>query len=223
MPSPNMSKIELNPDSETQQNREDNGQPLLSEQFDRAFLLASHLHRRQRRKGLPVPYLSHLLSCAAFVMEAQGDEDEICAAVLHDAVEDQGGMPIFEKIKAEFGERVAQIVLDCSDTTTYPKPSWKERKSKYIEHLKSATTSARLVSLADKVHNLHSLLTGLARDGEDMWSHFRGSPREILWYYTSLFEVFSQNPEPRIQSLLKRFEQLVKELQSLINSETSDA
>src|SRR5215468_1691683 len=114
------------------------GSPLLTARFGDAVALARKLHERQRRKGTPVPYLSHLLSVSALVIEDGGDEDEAIAALLHDAVEDQGGLPTLELIRRWFGDRVADIVLECTDSHEEPKPPWRERKERYLDHLAQA-------------------------------------------------------------------------------------
>lgn len=98
-------------------------------------MLASDLHRQQLRKGTRLPYVSHLLAVASSVLDQGGDEDEAIAALLHDAVEDQGGQPTLERIRHTFGDRVAAIVSACSDTDQARKPAWRHRKEAYIEHL----------------------------------------------------------------------------------------
>src|SRR6185503_7623775 len=107
---------------------EDFDTPPLSTRFEEALVLATRLHGRQRRKGTDGPYVSHLLVVASRVLEAGGDEDQAIAALLHDAVEDQGGRPQLEKIRRQFGDRVAGIVEGCPDADSVPKPPWRERK-----------------------------------------------------------------------------------------------
>ena len=66
---------------------------ILTDRFDRAMLYATHVHGGQVRKGTSTPYVAHLLAVAATVLEYDGSEDMAIAALLHDAVEDQGGEP----------------------------------------------------------------------------------------------------------------------------------
>ena len=160
---------------------------MMSERFDRAFRLASDLHRTQTRKGCGVPYISHLMSVAALVIEHGGDEDQAIAALLHDAVEDQGGLPTLERIRNEFGERVAGIVRECSDSDGGEnKPAWKDRKAFYVAHIATKSDDALLVTLADKVHNARSILSDHIRIGELLWQRFTGNRDGTLWYYRSL-------------------------------------
>ena len=162
----------------------------LSNRFEQALVYAHTLHREQRRKGSNIPYISHLLSVAALVLENGGDEDEAIAALLHDAVEDQGGETTREVILHMFGERVTEIVDGCTDADTIPKPPWRERKEKYIEKLRHASSSIRRVALADKLHNARSILSDLSRDGEGTWDKFTGGKLGTVWYYRTLLEIF---------------------------------
>ena len=96
--------------------------------FSDAFKFTLRLHANQLRKGTNIPYIAHLLSVSALVLEAGGDEDLAIAALLHDAVEDQGGKETLDLIEKKFGERVANVVKDCSDSMITPKPPWRQRK-----------------------------------------------------------------------------------------------
>ncbi|MDJ0675469.1 MAG: HD domain-containing protein [Calothrix sp. MO_167.B42] len=162
----------------------------LTNRFEQALIYANQLHRTQTRKGGDVPYISHLLSVAALVLEDGGDEDEAIAALLHDAVEDQGGKETRAVILDMFGTRVVEIVDGCTDTDVIPKPPWKERKYKYIERLRHASASVRRVALADKLHNARSILQDLSTLGEATWDKFTGGKSGTLWYYHALLEVF---------------------------------
>ncbi|MBI3450579.1 MAG: HD domain-containing protein [Acidobacteria bacterium] len=166
--------------------------PKLGARFQEALAFASELHETQLRKGTETPYLSHLLSVAALVLEDGGDEEEAIAALLHDAVEDQGGMKTLEEIRARFGERVGAIVEGCSDSVSTPKPPWRERKAKYIEHLKTASPSVLRVSAADKLHNARSILMDYRRHGDGIWSRFKGGKDGTLWNYGELVKAFRE-------------------------------
>ena len=157
-----------------------------------ALEFAVNLHKDQLRKGSQVPYLAHLLSVTALVLEAGGDTDQTIAALLHDAVEDQGGLRTLNEIRSRFGDRVADIVEECSDSSTYPKPPWMDRKEAYLAHLPSSSTGARLVSLADKLHNSRSILLDLKTNGNAAFEKFKGGKDGTLWYYDSLVEIFQQ-------------------------------
>src|SRR5919202_957739 len=146
----------------------------LTRRFEEALTFAARLHSAQVRKGTTVPYVSHLLAVAAVALEHGADEDEAIAALLHDAVEDQGGAATREEIRRRFGDRVAEIVDGCTDAETTPKPPWRERKERYVSHIASAPPSVRLVSAADKLHNARSILADLRTCGEGVWDRFRG-------------------------------------------------
>ena len=157
---------------------------ILGDRYRQALELAFSLHRTQERKGSGVPYVAHLLGVSSLALEYGADEDEAIAALLHDAVEDQGGMEAAAEIRGRFGERVTEIVLGCSDWAGEgEKPSWRERKERYLEHLERASTSVRLVSACDKLYNARSMVADLERLGEALWPRFTGGRDGSLWYY----------------------------------------
>ncbi len=119
------------------------------------------------------------------MLEHGGTEDEAIAALLHDAVEDQGGNLTAMTIADRFGFEVARVVVSCTDTEVQPKPPWRERKDKYLEHLREADRSVSLVAAADKLHNARTTLTDLRTHGEVVWSRFRVGRGESLWFYRS--------------------------------------
>lgn len=168
--------------------------PLLGESFSRALMFAADQHGTQVRKGGDIPYLGHLLSVAGLVIEAGGTENQAIAALLHDAVEDAengDGHAVLAEIRSRFGDEVAGIVDECSDTAVKPKPPWKARKQAYIDHVADATDGAVLVSLADKLDNAGAILRDLRVHGNGLWQRFSVTdPSEHLWYYTSLAESF---------------------------------
>lgn len=183
----------------------------LGPQFEAALIRAAELHREQRRKVSETPYVAHLLSVAALVIEAGGSEDEAIAALLHDAVEDQGGAPILEQIRNEFGELVADIVAACSDADTTPKPPWRERKERHIEHVRSSSRSVRLVTCADKLHNARCVVLDLRNSGEQVWERFRGGREGSLWYYREMLAALQAGndvPAGMLDELMRTVQQM---------------
>jgi (p)ppGpp synthase/HD superfamily hydrolase len=194
----------------------------LTPRFAEAFALALGLHGGQMRKQAEeeteeaaIPYLAHLMSVAALVLEHGGDEDEAIAALLHDGPEDQGGRATLERIRERFGDRVAEIVEGCSDTFEHPKPKWKPRKRKYLEHLsQGASDSVFLVSLADKVHNLRSILADQRRIGGKVWERFSGRRKGTLWYYRKLLKIYREEAPPRCKPLVKEMQRTLLQVRA---------
>lgn len=187
---------------------------LLTERFEEALVLAAQFHARQVRKGTTIPYISHLLAVTSLVLEHGGNEDEAIAALLHDAVEDQGGADAREKIRRLFGDTVVEIVDGCSDTDVMPKPPWRARKERYIAHLRTASPSVRLVSAADKLHNVRSVLADYRIFGEALWSRFNGGKAGTLWYYRSVTDALR---EAGLSSLFDELDRTLTELERLAN------
>jgi (p)ppGpp synthase/HD superfamily hydrolase len=188
--------------------------PLLGKRFEEAFLFANRLHAEQKRKASGAPYLSHLLSVAALVLQDGGDEDEAVAALLHDAAEDQGGEETLETIRERFGEKVASIVVDCSDTFETPKPPWKGRKEAYIARIQNFSPQSIRVIQADKLHNARALLRELRNQGEVIWDSFNGKKEGTLWYNRTLHNILGETNQGYLWlefgRVLEQIEQLAK-------------
>jgi (p)ppGpp synthase/HD superfamily hydrolase len=158
---------------------------VLTKRFEDALLYAAQAHAAQQRKASQVPYVAHLLSVAGIVLEYGGTEDEAIAAVLHDVVEDQGGRPRLEALRAQFGTTVADIVESCSEPFDGPELEWRDKKLAYLEKLRAAPPSVVLVAAADKLHNATSLLRDHRRMGAKVWRTFK---QGTLWFYRRLLK-----------------------------------
>jgi (p)ppGpp synthase/HD superfamily hydrolase len=189
-------------------------QPVLTHRFVEALGYAAELHLRQRRKGKGQPYVGHLLGVAAIVIQHGGGEDEAIAALLHDAVEDQGGLPRLGEIREKFGERVAHIVDGCTDSyeVSGKKLEWGERKRTYIERVALESADVRLVSAADKLANARDILSDYRADGDAVFQRFQGRKQGTLWYYRTLVNVFRKTGST---PLIEELDRVITELESL--------
>ncbi|MEH2057743.1 MAG: HD domain-containing protein [Nostoc sp.] len=177
---------------------------MLSERFTAALIYATQLHANQVRKGSGVPYIAHLLGVASIALEYGANEDEAIAALLHDAIEDQGGATTRKEIRRRFGDNVTAIVDGCTDADTIPKPPWRQRKEAYIAHIPTASSSVLLVSSADKLYNAQSILKDYRVLGESLWERFQGRKEGTLWYYRALVDAFKQTTTTVIIEELER-------------------
>jgi (p)ppGpp synthase/HD superfamily hydrolase len=177
---------------------------MLSTRFDQAFLYAHQLHQSQTRKWTTIPYISHLMVVAALVVEHGGNEHQAIAGLLHDAAEDQGGAPRLADIRAKFGDAVAEIVADCTDAWTEPKPLWRPRKEAYLKALPNKPQASLLVSLADKTHNAEAILFDYRVLGHSLWDRFNGGADGTRWYYDALARCFAKLMPGRLSDRLSR-------------------
>jgi len=185
----------------------------LTSRFSDALAFAAELHGGQKRKVSGVPYLAHLLGVAAIVLEHGGTEDEAIAALLHDAVEDQGGPATREEIRRRFGDRVVEIVDGCSDTDQIPKPPWEDRKKAHLDRLRHAGPSTLLVVAADKLHNARALLREYRIQGEAIWTHFRGGREGTMRYFRGVVELLKELADsPLVEELESAVAQLEEAL-----------
>lgn len=175
--------------------RADEGErTLLSPRFGRALERAHAWHIDHSRKGGDIPYVAHLLAVAALVLEAGGTEDHAIAALLHDAVEDRPERATFDAIGDEFGADVKAIVEACTDSTPSGErgpETWEVRKRAYVEHLRTASPGALLVSCADKLHNARALLRDLRAEGAGLWERFSQTDGDRqVEHYRAMTDVF---------------------------------
>lgn len=164
-----------------------------------AFDYAAMEHQHQLRKSTAIPYISHLMSVSALVMEHGGNEDQAIAGLLHDVIEDSDPADHIPKVRAEilkrFGAKVLELVEGCTDgepDASGKKSDWKTRKVAYLANLEDKADDLFLVSCCDKLHNARAILTDLETHGNKMFERFTAKQSETIWYYRSLSEVFSR-------------------------------
>ncbi len=203
---------------------QENEQLHLTSRFTSAVDYARHIHIN-RRKGTEIPYMAHLLGVAAIVMGESGlagfpvTEDMVIAALLHDAVEDQGGLPRLKDIEQNFGQDVARMVEGLSDSFSADsenKPTWPERKQAYIERLRSEPADIQLVSAADKLYNARSILEDYREIGPRIWDRFKRDRKDQLWYFNQLLKTYKSPGARRIVEELRR---VVKDLEEISKGE----
>ncbi len=189
--------------------------PRLGDRFTDAFALAHALHQTQVRKGTDIPYVSHLMAVAVIVIEHGGDEDEAIAALLHYAVEAFGGSPMAERIRIAFGDRVADLVIELSESLTAPrntatdKADWQTRKRISLAHLVTASPAALRVFAADKLHNLRSIVADLRREGDALWARLNAGRDDQRWYYHELVKVLTgRAPAALVEALAESLQDL---------------
>lgn len=171
----------------------------LTHRFDEAMLYAHYWHVNQRCRGTAIPYISHPLAVASIVLEHGGTEDEVIAALLHDAVKDgprNTGEPrplIERQISDRFGEKVVKIISGCAIPDSQdPQQNWQAQREIYLQQLETIDQSALLVAAAEKLHNLQSLLLARRNIGEQVWQHCEADRQGSLWYLSRLGELLGR-------------------------------
>ena len=192
----------------------------LSQKFEEALVYANRMHCDQTRKKTGVPYIGHILGVTAITLEYGGNETEAIGALLHDVVEDCGGAERLTEIRHRFGEGVSRIVDGCTDTDETPKPPWRERKQKYIAHLKESDSPTRLVSASDKLHNTRAILADLRKRGPEVFERFSGKKDGTLWYYRALVIAFREHGDHT--NLIDELDRVVTEIERVSKKELAD-
>ena len=191
---------------------------IFTDRVNHALIVASRAHGGEVRKGTDIPYVSHPVGVAMIASEYTDDEDTIVAALLHDILEDVSDQVYsLEDMQRDFGEKVVGIVKDVSEDKRVGEPEkpWRERKEAYLEHLRTLSDiEPLLVSVADKIHNLMSILADHDTVGDIIWNRFNASKEDEFWYYRELTEIASQKILPealktRCNMLFTRLEEIV--------------
>jgi (p)ppGpp synthase/HD superfamily hydrolase len=185
---------------------------MLSHRYTQAVDYAREAHGSQVRKGTALPYIHHPLAVSSLVLEYGGDEDQAIAALLHDVVEDCGAFHE-EQIRRQFGQRVAYIVMACTDGTRESKAAattpelrradWERRKHGYLAALRDEHDEVLLVSGCDKLHNARAIVADLRRPdvGSAVFGRFTGGREGTLWYYGELARIFGARGQPMAPAL----------------------
>lgn len=181
----------------------------------KAIAMAAQAHEHQLRKGTTVPYISHPMAVAALVLDMGGDDDTMCAALLHDTVEDGGGPPMLDRINKEFGSNVAYMVADVTEPGGLPKPPWKERKEGYLKQIETALPGSLLIILADKLHNSSCTL----RDKTpDRWRRFNADYKSQRWWYRSVADELNKRWKELPETALPYLDELTSVLTELFQT-----
>ena len=197
---------------------------MLTERFKDAFNFAFQLHKDQYRKSSKIPYISHLMEVCSICLASGATEDEAISALLHDSLEDQasnfgGTHKLKDEIKKRFGQNVLEIIEGCTEIGSDMSPKlsklpWKQRKEMYLAHIALTNESVQLVAMADKLHNISSILFDFTEEKEKVWEKFNASKGESLWFYKSFINIFRDKNKNEELSL--RLRKLFTKLNSAV-------
>lgn len=186
----------------------------VTQRLEKAIRIAAIAHKEQKRKGSDTPYIIHPYSVMCIAATATQDEDILIACLFHDILEDVPDKYPRERMVNDFGERVASIVDGVTKDDTLP--DWQSRAEAYLENLEqNASDESVIVSCADKIHNLMSMLTDYTEVGDDLWKRFKvGAERQLWWYETLLGVVRRRLPG---LSVANQLEGLIEQFKSNVN------
>jgi (p)ppGpp synthase/HD superfamily hydrolase len=186
-----------------------------NEQIDKALRVATTAHRNQVRKGGDIPYIMHPFAVMTIAGEVTNDDDVLTACLLHDVLEDVPEEYSREQMLKEFGGNVLNIIEGVTKDNTLP--SWKDRADAYLKHLEEqASDESVLVSCADKIHNLMSILEDYKEQGDELWTRFNSGKSDQLWWYKSVLEVVKKRLPDLV--LVKDFENLIQKLEKALTT-----
>ncbi|MFL0269994.1 HD domain-containing protein [Candidatus Clostridium radicumherbarum] len=182
-----------------------------------ALQTAWQAHSHQKRKGTEIPYVIHPIEVAIILIENGAEEDLITAGLLHDTLEDTNITK--EYITQNFGRHVLNLVVGASEpykleTNTRLSieeeiDSWKVRKTHTINFIAMAPLEIKLLTCADKLSNIRSMVKDYNLIGNELWKKFNAGAGDQKWYYEELIKSLCELSEYK---LYKEFTSLVKEL-----------
>ncbi|MBR2266110.1 MAG: bifunctional (p)ppGpp synthetase/guanosine-3',5'-bis(diphosphate) 3'-pyrophosphohydrolase [Paludibacteraceae bacterium] len=162
--------------------------------LDRAIIFAVKAHHNTERRGKGFPYIVHPMEAVEIVATITSDQELLAAAVLHDTIEDTN--VTVEELRAEFGDRIANLVHAESDQFTEgvsEEDSWHDRKQAAIDRLASAPHDAKIVALGDKLSNMRAIARDYAIKGDALWQIFHVTDKtQHEWHYRGLAASLSE-------------------------------
>lgn len=159
-----------------------------SELLDRAIVFAVNAHHNTERRGKGFPYIVHPMEAVEIVATITSDQQLLAAAALHDTIEDTD--VTVEQLRAEFGERIANLVHAESDQFTEgvsEEDSWHDRKQAAIDRLTAASHDAKIVAMGDKLSNMRAIWRDYQQQGDRLWQIFHVKDKASHeWHYRGL-------------------------------------
>lgn len=163
------------------------------EKIFKAIAFAQKAHQGQYRKGTKLPYIVHPLGVMEILSRYQASEDLMISGILHDTLEDTSTTA--EEIEKRFGKRIKELVIAATEPE-HDAP-WEQRKQHTIDFIKDMEDEdVLLLSCADKLHNLNSMIEDYARIGDELWHRFKRGKDAQKWYYEALAEAYTQHNLP---------------------------
>jgi (p)ppGpp synthase/HD superfamily hydrolase len=155
--------------------------------IEKATKIAVMAHKNQTRKGDGLPYIIHPFMVAMKLSKYDFSDEVIAAALVHDVLEDTDFAE--EELRKELGDQVVGIVKSVTNDESL---SWEDKKSKYVETVRMAGVEAKAVALADKIHNLESLLTAYEQQGSKLWEKFNRGKEQKLWFENEVLKMLKE-------------------------------
>lgn len=181
---------------------------IFTKKIQKAINISSRLHKHHIRAGTNLPYIVHPYSVALILSSYDESEDVICAGLLHDVLEDAPDYT-YENMVSDFGDKIAQIVMWVTENKRFDqnnnlvKESWNDRKASYLNNIQNAPREALMVSSADTIQNLNSLLETYEVCGDNMWLLFNASMEQKMRFYMELIEIISERLDSSIVNDLR--------------------
>ena len=185
--------------------------------IERATSFAADKHKTQYRKEGNLLYISHLVGVALILKRYDLPDKVIAGGLLHDTLEDTDTTK--EEILENFGEEILNMILQVTNDDRF---SWKAKKQKYLDAVLAGSEDAKAIALADKIHNMQSLLFNLQENGESVWDNFNASKTDKLWFEEECLKMFkSVFISKNFSEMTLEYENLIEDLLALSFTQTA--
>lgn len=175
--------------------------------IEKAARVAVDAHWNQKRKGDGLPHIIHPVMVALKLVKHNFPDQVIAAALVHDVLEDTDYPE--QKLKAELGDNVLAIVKAVTNDQSLP---WEEKRKKYVESVRHGSVAAKAVAVADKIHNLDSLLIAYEEQGPGLWQRFNRGKEQKIWFENAMLKMLKETWR---HPLIDEYEYLIKEEEKL--------
>jgi (p)ppGpp synthase/HD superfamily hydrolase len=180
--------------------------PLFADETWAALRFAERAHRGHVERDGVTPYVRHVAHVARLALESGASSAVVCAAYLHDVVEDEGVTA--DEIAERFGAEVAELVVAVSDEPQDPatgaRRAWMDQKRITVRSVREAGEAVVLLKAADLCANIDSLLAGHARIGRAVWKRYPAGAARHSGYYLALGQALLERLEqPTIRAALE--------------------
>ncbi|HOX14568.1 MAG TPA: HD domain-containing protein [Smithellaceae bacterium] len=175
--------------------------------IEKATRIAVKVHEGQRRKADDLPFIVHPFMVALKLAKYNFPDRVIAAALAHDILEESKYPE--EELRGELGDEVAEIVKAVTNENN---PDWEDKKKKYVESVRKSSEDAKAVSVADKIHNLESLLIAYAEQGPAIWEKFNVGKEQKMWFENKVLKMLKDTWQ---HPLIEEYEHLLEQAKEL--------
>lgn len=187
----------------------------LTPKLDEALRISARAHRKQTRRGSDTPYIVHPFGVMYIASQYTSNENVLIACLLHDVIEDVPKEYSKSQMMEQFGSEVVDLVMGVTKDRKIN--DWKDSCDDYLYRLeRDAPAESCIIAVADKIHNIMSILEDHKTLGDDIWKIFAADKYSQKWWFESTMKIAKKRiPDNKI---LELYEQYLDKIVALIDN-----